>query len=321
MIWDQCGRTESQRGAIADMNVTAPRLVSVIIPAFNADQFIEATLDSVMAQDYPAIEVVVVDDGSTDATANRVLNFSSSARFPIRIITQANKGVSAARNAGASVAHGELLALLDADDLWLPAKVSTQVASISQRTGPMAVLCAYTLFDSISGRKMGEVRPSATWAFFRDWLTLQGPGPLLPSTLMLPRMEWDQVGGFNEALSTAADADLGLRLFQRGSLEVVDEVLVRYRLRPGQMHRSHDALRRDFAILANDEYLGHNRDLVGLMRGNVEIHIAREKWRHSPHAGTFLKLILILVRHPRQTLRRFLWSVRRTKSSSDSGDL
>ncbi|HEV8051797.1 MAG TPA: glycosyltransferase family A protein, partial [Parachlamydiaceae bacterium] len=91
-----------------------PSLISVVIPAYNAEQFIGQTIQSVLDQTYPCHEIIVVDDGSTDSTKEVLKRFDGS----IRYLYQQNKGPSAARNAGIQVAQGEFICFLDADDCW-----------------------------------------------------------------------------------------------------------------------------------------------------------------------------------------------------------
>lgn len=103
-------------------------LVSVIIPAHNAAKFIVEAIVSVATQSYTQWEIIVVDDGSTDATASMVQKLP----YPITLIQQSNQGISGARNAGLAQAKGELVAFLDADDVWLPTKLAKQVAYLDQ---------------------------------------------------------------------------------------------------------------------------------------------------------------------------------------------
>src|SRR5262249_39497781 len=98
-------------------------LVSVLIPAFNGERFLRETLASVLSPDYPRIEVLVCDDGSTDGTADLLRGFGGR----IRVISQANRGTAAARNRAAKDASGSVLAFIDHDDLWEPSKITRQV--------------------------------------------------------------------------------------------------------------------------------------------------------------------------------------------------
>ncbi len=112
--------------------------VSIIVPAYNAESFIEATIRSALAQTHADVEVIVVDDGSTDATRDRLREFGDR----IVVHRQANKGVAAARNRGALAAAGDWLAFLDSDDLWLPDKVERQLAAAA---GPMIYTDRYNI--------------------------------------------------------------------------------------------------------------------------------------------------------------------------------
>ena len=110
--------------------------VSVVIPAFNAQRFVRDAVDSVLAQTHPSVECIVVDDGSLDSTAEVVRGYGSD----VRLIQQENRGVAAARNRGAAEANGELLAFLDADDLWVSTLLERQLPLV--RDDAVAVVCA-----------------------------------------------------------------------------------------------------------------------------------------------------------------------------------
>ena len=109
--------------------------ISVVIPCYNAAAFLRATIESILGQTQPVLEVIVVDDGSTDDSANIAESFGP----PVRVIRQPNQGESAARNRGIEAAGGDWVAFLDADDLWLPTKVELQAEAI--RSAPADVVC------------------------------------------------------------------------------------------------------------------------------------------------------------------------------------
>ena len=106
-------------------------LVSVIVPSYNASRYIRETLESVLGQTYSSFEVIVVDDGSTDDTAAIVADYSRR-DSRIRLVSQPNGGVGAARNRAIAEASGEFIAPLDADDVWYPEKLQKQVASLER---------------------------------------------------------------------------------------------------------------------------------------------------------------------------------------------
>ena len=133
---------------MGNLDKSSNPLVSVIIPAFNASEHIRQTLESVLAQTYQAIEVIVVDDGSSDATTDIVKEFvKRDTRF--QLFRQTNAGVGAARNNAIRKARGKYIAPLDADDVWFPEKLEKQVACMEQygmETG--LVYCWFSLVDA-----------------------------------------------------------------------------------------------------------------------------------------------------------------------------
>lgn len=128
-------------------------MISVIIPLYNKERQVEATLRSVLAQTYPHFEVVVVDDGSTDGSVARVEAVHDSR---IRLVRQANAGVSAARNRGIAEARYDLLAFLDADDVWLPDYLATQLALVQRYPACSVFACNYAFRDA-TGRESPTV--------------------------------------------------------------------------------------------------------------------------------------------------------------------
>ena len=180
-------------------------LVSVIIPTYNRGWIVGEAIDSVLAQQYTDYELIVVDDGSTDATAAVLDAF----RDRIQKIRQTNKGVSAARNAGIRAASGTLIAFLDSDDLWLPAKLGQQVAFFEQH--PDAVACQTEEIWVRNGvrvnPKMRHRKPSGM--IFEPSLELC---LVSPSAVMIDRALFDQVGLFDESLPACEDYDMWLRV-------------------------------------------------------------------------------------------------------------
>jgi glycosyltransferase involved in cell wall biosynthesis len=194
-------------------------LVSVIIPTFNRAAFVREAIDSVLAQDYPRIEVIVVDDGSSDHTSEVVRAFGAALRF----IRQTHAGVSVARNRGVAASHGDLVAFLDSDDLWLPGKVAAQVVLFQQQ--PRAQVC-YT--DEIWIRRGVRVNPRQIHQKHAGWIFLQSlPRCIIsPSSVMMRRGLWDRLGGFDEQLPACEDYDLWLRLTATEPICLLEERLI-----------------------------------------------------------------------------------------------
>lgn len=205
--------------------------VSVIIPTFNRAQTIARAVDSVLAQSDPAVELIVVDDGSTDDTRALLEN-----RVGVTLISQSNQGVSAARNAGIKAASGEWIAFLDSDDEWLPEKLKKQKQALwrSQQK-----IC-HT--DEIWIRNGVRVNPKHKHKK-PDGEVFEASLPLCcvsPSSIVLHRSVLDAVGVFDESLPACEDYDLWLRLFSRYPVTLVDEpLLVKYGGHDDQLSRKH----------------------------------------------------------------------------------
>jgi glycosyltransferase involved in cell wall biosynthesis len=206
-------------------------LVSVIVPAFNAAIYIRQTLDSVLAQTYRKFEVIVVDDGSSDSTARIVEEFAArDSRF--QLVRQSNAGVGAARNMAIERAQGKYLAPLDADDLWSPRKLATQVACMEQsgvNTG--LVYCSSTLIDE-QGNLLHSGETKTLEGRLRHAMVLKN---LLgnASVPLFRTSALEKVGLYltreEQGGQGCEDWDLALRIAENFEVRVVPEHLVRYR--------------------------------------------------------------------------------------------
>lgn len=197
----------------------AAPLVSVIIPTFNRATWLREALVSVQEQTYPQMELLVVDDGSEDHTAEVVQHTAPTARF----LQQAHAGVSAARNRGVAACQGELVAFLDSDDLWLPHKVAAQVALFQQEPATQA---CYT--DEIWIRYGVRVNPKHIHRKYDGWMFFPSlPRCIIsPSSIMLRHALWERLGGFDESLPACEDYDLWLRLTLAVPVRLLPERLI-----------------------------------------------------------------------------------------------
>jgi glycosyltransferase involved in cell wall biosynthesis len=181
-------------------------LISVIIPTYNRRALVAEAVRSVCLQADASTEVVVVDDGSTDGTAEAL---TTEFGDRIRLLRSANRGVSAARNLGVASSSGELIAFLDSDDLWLPGKLAAQTAFFDHN--PEAAICQTDEIWVRNGRRVNprlrHRKPSGD--IFRQSLRLC---LVSPSTVMLRRTLFERVGGFDESLAVCEDYDLWLRI-------------------------------------------------------------------------------------------------------------
>jgi glycosyltransferase involved in cell wall biosynthesis len=213
------------------MNPSCPR-VSVIIPAYNAEAFIGETLASVQAQTFTGWEVVVVDDGSGDRTANIVLQLQSTDPR-IRLIHQTNQGVSAARNLGIAKSQGDILAFLDADDQWLPSKLSTHLQQFEANPS-LGVSFDRVAFLTQAGEATGQSSTGRLTGIMPQHLLSENP-TTTTSSWVVRRTVFDQVGGFCPTMSYSEDLEWLLRVCctQRWNIEGLPQGLTRYRTSSG----------------------------------------------------------------------------------------
>jgi glycosyltransferase involved in cell wall biosynthesis len=248
-------------------------LVSVVIPMFQAEAWILDTLASVDSQTHPWIETIVVDDGSSDRGAGLVSVFAESADRPVRLVGTANQGVAAARNLGIAESNGTYVALLDADDLWHPSKLEYQVAQLEESGSPMCT-CGYEFFDDRTKRRIGVVRVDDGSAALRGWLALEGNGLALASTALIRRQVLNELLQFDSLFSISADLDFALRVGERGHLDALPEVLVGYRVHPGQMHRQISGLAGEVSALYDRVFAdGRDPSFERRCRANLAVHI------------------------------------------------
>ncbi len=194
-------------------------LVSVIVPVHAGERFLGAALDSVAAQVHGPIETIVVDDGSPDRCAE-----IASSRAGVRVLRQQRSGVAAARNAGAAAARGELLAFLDQDDEWHPAKLARQVAALRERSDVALVLTHMHIVLT-----PGTPRPS--W-FPSDWEEEPQPG-YIPSTWLVRRETFERIGPFDTSYEIACDSDWLARFKDAGlasATAMLPDALVTWRI-------------------------------------------------------------------------------------------
>ena len=213
--------------------------VGAIIPAHNAAAFVRDAIESVLAQSRPVVDCVVVDDGSTDGTAAAAEAFGP----PVRLVRQENRGVSAARNRGAADADGALLAFLDADDRWLPDRLKLGVEALDRDTAAEAVVCATRVVDG-QGQPLEVIVPDPA-ATVEDMLLCRASVVSASSNLLIRRRAFDEVGGFDERLSTSADWALTFRLLERGTLLSLPQPLVEYRRHGSNMSADVSLFERD----------------------------------------------------------------------------
>jgi len=205
-----------------------PPQVSVIMPAYNAAAYIEESIQSVFRQTFRDFEVVVIDDGSTDATAE----VAAAAGGVVRLLRQANGGAASARNRGIEASRGEFIAFLDADDLWHPRMLRAQLEAFARHpeAGLVFTNCWNTDGKRILPLTRTAQRQAAQGSVFRPLLA---DNFVMTTTVMLRRVCLERVGLFDESLPVSEDYDLWLRIARHYPFAFVPEALGRYRLHAG----------------------------------------------------------------------------------------
>lgn len=219
------------------MSESANPLVSVILPVHNGARYVAEAIRSVLDQDYQPVECIVVDDGSTDASADII------AEHPVQYIHRAQGGPGAARNTGIRASRGELLAFLDQDDQWAPGKLTAQVDALRANPG-----VGYVLTLQESRLDDGVARPS--------WITeeqLRDNAGLFPGMLLATREAMEKVGPFREELRTSSDADWFFRAKDLAipHVRVMKPLLIR-RIHDGNQSRDVGTTHRELLRIARD---------------------------------------------------------------------
>jgi glycosyltransferase involved in cell wall biosynthesis len=212
-------------------------LISCLVPVYNGELYLREAIDSILAQTYRPLEIIVVDDGSTDATPDVVAGYGDQLRY----VRQANAGPGAARNHGLSLARGEYVAFLDADDLWHPEKLARQMTRFRAR--PQLDLCVTHIQNFwIPALHEEEAR-------FRNHRIMRALPGYTPVTLLARRQVFNQVGPFNATFRHIHDTEWFVRLAESGGVtELLSDTLVYRRLH--YTNRS-----RRLAAASRDEYL------------------------------------------------------------------
>ena len=235
--------------------------VSVVIPLYNCEKHIGETIDGVLAQTFGDYEIIVVDDGSTDGSAGIVRSFGSAVRY----VYQSNAGVAAATNRGVLLSKGELIAFLDNDDVWLPAKLERQVAFLDQHPACGFVNCDMQ-YISESGVRIDRylrginLREAYVRLFQKGYV-------IMCSAVMVRRSIYDRAGGFDEAFVSAGlqEMEWMSRVVSCTEVGYVPNVLVLYRDHGPRIHRDRS-------------------------RWNEDVYLQRlwERHHHDPHKRRFL---------------------------------
>ena len=259
-------------------------LVSVVIPNYNYARYLRGTIDSVTVQTFPDIEIVVVDDGSTDGSTEILESYGER----IRAIFQQNQGVSAARNNGVAASTGEYVAFLDADDLWLPEKIEKQLQRFADDPNLGLVHVGVDEVDA-DGNSLLQRLEGLEGEIADELLMLKREGVLGGgSGLMVPRTVFGEVGGFDTRLSTSADWDLFYRIAGRYRVGFVPEILLKYRFHDTNMRANVGVMEHDMTIAFEKAFANGSTAKAGECYGNLYKTLAGSYFRAGRY-GSFMR--------------------------------
>ena len=301
-----CSKITREGDRLGDEGPDRAALVSVVIPAYDAEGFIERTLASILNQTYRNIEVIVVDDGSSDATVSIVRRHAVDDRR-IRLISKENGGVASARNVGILASRGDYVAPADHDDLWHPTKLDKQLRVFAADNQELGLV--YTLYRTIDNDD--RLILTAKRADPSGWVFMQHLGQNFignGSSLMFRRNVLMEMGGYTSRLRDngvqgSEDFFLQLSVASKYQFGVVREHLVGYRRTPGNMSRdfirmliSRRMVLESFMQRATDEVRAVLVDVI--FRNDVEI--ARLGLKSKRYAAVAKNSGILLMRSPLQ---------------------
>lgn len=278
------------------------KTVSTIVPAFNAAAFLRRTIETALSQTYPAQEIVIVNDGSTDETG--AIADALAARHPIvRVVHQANRGLPGARNRGIAEASGDYIAPLDADDLWHPEKLARQVEALERSPG---AALAYGWFRRIDGAERvlpGSAAPVAQgWVFHRHLdqnFVSNGSSPLI-------RADVARAVGYDERYRSAEDYLFQLEIARHHRFVCVPAYLTGYRLTPDSMSRDVERMLRFHLAMFEQVRQGASDSARAIIDGRVAglaVELTRNRLRRGDPAAAVDALRRAFSAAPRSAVR------------------
>ncbi|MCE5307561.1 MAG: glycosyltransferase family 2 protein [Acidobacteriales bacterium] len=227
--------------------------VSVVIPNYNHTRYLGGAVQSVISQTYQDIEIIVVDDGSTDGCAEVVSGFGGRVRY----MRQENQGLAGARNTGIRAASGELVGLLDADDQWLPGFLERMVSVALLHPNAAAYFCSARGMDE-SSHDLPQVFGRAPHSRDGLYATLLRASFIIPSTTVVRRDAVVAAGLFDQSLRSCEDLDLWLRLLATHEVIGAPECLVRYRVHDNTLSARADSMRKAIRAVVEKHFGSEN---------------------------------------------------------------
>jgi glycosyltransferase involved in cell wall biosynthesis len=278
------------------MIATRENAVSVVIPTYNHAEFVVEAVDSVLAQTLVPLEIIVVDDGSTDDTQNRLASYADR----IQYVFQENRGLSSARNTGIARARAAWIAFLDADDVWAPQKLAMQLRAAAEH--PHAMLIGAV---GRGDRRFAPPPVEAAVRMFqvRDFLSTS---PFGPSSAVIRREVFNEVGTFDESISPVADRDMWLRIAANYPVVRLEWPCWWYRSTPGQMSRNPQLMFNNLKQLVDKFFASQPsyRPLRSLAYSFLYLDGAWCHYENGRRIDALDCLIRSMIWHPRQIPNR-----------------
>jgi glycosyltransferase involved in cell wall biosynthesis len=287
--------------------------VSVVVPAYNQVHYVRPAVESALAQTFAPLEVIVVNDGSTDGTLDALEPLLGS----IVLIDQPNAGVAEARNVGARAARGDLVAFLDADDVWLPYKLERQAALFAADPRVGLVHCGIVVTDG-ELHTIGERVVGVEGDDVAERMLLGQEGALHAggSTMTLSQAALEAVGPFDARLPPSEDWDMTYRVARRFRIGFVGEPLVLYRLHHANAHRDIARVERGMTIAFAKAFEEPDAGIQRLRRrayGFLHVMLAGSAWEVGDRRR-FIRNAVAAIRVRPATARAFLgFPVRRAR--------
>lgn len=281
-------------------------LVSVIIPAYKAAPYIEETIRGVLSQTHQNWELIIVDDGSPD-DQSAVIEPLAQADARISYLHQKNSGVSVARNNGFAHSKGAFVAFLDADDTWLPSNLSKKLERFAQEPELGLVHSDLAIMDGAS-RLTGETKSGKEGHILRDLLAWNGTCIPTPSSILVKREVVERVGGFDPALSNAADQEFFFRVAHAYPVGRVPQVTWHYRVHHNNMHSNIALMERDALLAyqrAEEHGLFESKDFRDQCFANMYLIVGASWWGDGGNRSKGLEYLWKALRtHPSTVLRK-----------------
>jgi glycosyltransferase involved in cell wall biosynthesis len=257
-------------------------LVTIIVPLFNKENYILATLRSISGQTYKNWECIISDDGSSDNSLLLVEQFTSATPGRWKIVSQFNSGPSSARNRGIESATGEYIAFVDADDIWLQNKLQIQVEYLEKNPDVSMLLSNYIIFNDSDLSDLRGIRAKNVLEQTQRWLDMRGFGGLVESTGILRSSSLSTDLLFDSTLVTAEGLDFVIRWNLQKKVEIFPNFLTLYRISDNQLHNNVELITRNASTLANKYSQLLNVGKKTLLRQNAYFALANMRgWRKS----------------------------------------